>query len=129
MRTRKREAVSEEGRTGHFGSLSIYPAFPHGPRDRHSSLGAVTILPRTSQNSGTPTSEKGRQSQAWGQDERLGRRGPQVVQEEATFLSRSSPRDKNTSLQNQLLILLLGRVQPQNCHSVLSLAEQLFLGN
>lgn len=33
MRTRKREAVSEEGRTGHFGSLSIYPAFPHRLRD------------------------------------------------------------------------------------------------
>ena len=46
MRKRKREVVSEEGRTGHFGSLSIYSAFPHGPRDCHSSLGAVTILPR-----------------------------------------------------------------------------------
>lgn len=36
--------------------------------------------------------------------------------------------DKNTSLQNQLLILLLGRVQLLNCYSVLSLAEQLFPG-
>lgn len=36
--------------------------------------------------------------------------------------------DKNTSLQNQLLILLLGRVQLPNRYSVLSLAEQLFPG-
>lgn len=33
MRKRKREIVSEEGRTGHFGSLSIYSAFPLGLRD------------------------------------------------------------------------------------------------
>lgn len=51
-----------------------------------------------------------------------------MAQEEATFLSRASPRDKNNSLQNQLLILLLGRVQPQSCHFVLSVAERLFLG-
>lgn len=72
--------------------------------------------------------EKGKPSLAWGQEEHLKGWGPQVVQEEATFLSHSSPRDKNTTLQNQLLILLLGRVQPQNCCFVLSLAEQLFLG-
>jgi hypothetical protein len=49
-------------------------------------------------------------------------------QEVATLLSRCHPRDKNTSLQNRLRILLLRRTQPLNSYSVLSLDEQLFLG-
>lgn len=110
QRMRKREA--ERGRGGQASASSR--CFLTDP-GRHSSLeahGPPSHLPELGMGpGGAPGGE-----------------GPQVLQEEATFLSASSPRDKNTSLQNQLLILLLGRVQAQNCHFVLSLAEQLLLG-
>lgn len=94
--------------------LGIQPVLPHGPGPTLLSGGSRPPFSLARAGHGARRS-------AWGE-------GPQVLQEEATFLSASSPRDKNTSLQNQLLILLLGRVQAQNCHFVLSLAEQLLLG-
>lgn len=72
--------------------------------------------------------KKGRQRQARGQEERLAGAGSPGGAVGAQFSQPFQSQDKNTGLQNQLLILLLGRAQLQNCHSVLSLAEQLFLG-
>lgn len=48
---------------------------------------------------------------AQGQEERWGR-GPRWCRR-THFSQPSSPGDKNTSLQNQLLILLLRRLQPR----------------
>lgn len=123
--TKSRAIVTQHG-MGSAGPLGCGHGRAAGRRPGGAGIPLWRLLGSlcsTSWDSQIPTSEEGRRA-GLGPGVSGGGGGPQVAQEEATFFSCASPRDENNSLQSQLLILLLGRIQLPSYCFVLSVAEQ-----